>query len=59
MKAICKSFWQMLSFVKRDMMLFAACAAPVLAGLIIRLGVPLLEDKLAKWLELPIIPTPF
>ena len=59
MKAICKSFWQMLSFVKRDMMLFAACAAPVLAGIIIRLGVPLLEDKLAKWLELPRILTPF
>ncbi len=59
MRIICRSFWQMLFFVKRDMMLLAACAAPILAGLAIRLGIPFLESMLVKWVGLPMILTPF
>lgn len=59
MKAVCKSFLQMLSFVKQDMMLFAACAAPILAGMAIRLGIPFLEQELVKWVGLPEILPPF
>lgn len=32
MKAARISFMQMMLFIRRDMMLFASCAAPLLAG---------------------------
>ena len=40
MRAIRSGFLQMLVFMRRDMMLSAACLAPVLAGLGIRFGIP-------------------
>lgn len=46
MRAIRSGFLQMLVFMRRDMMLSAACLAPVLAGLGIRFGIPFLEDVL-------------
>lgn len=38
MKAIYRSFLNMLKFIRRDMMLIAALAAPFLAGIAIRFG---------------------
>lgn len=46
MKAIRLSFMQMLACIWRDMMLAAACATPLLIGLVFRLGIPALEAAL-------------
>ncbi len=48
MRAIRSGFLQMLVFMRRDMMLSAACLAPVLAGLGIRFGIPFLEAVLTE-----------
>ena len=48
MRAIRSVFLQMLVFMRRDMMLSAACLAPVLAGLGIRFGIPFLEAVLTE-----------
>ncbi len=49
MRAIRLSFLQMLKFIRHDMMLFAACLAPILAGLAIKWGIPLIEKMLVRW----------
>ena len=59
MKAIYRSFLQMLLFVQRDMMLFASCAAPLLAGLAFKFLIPLLEKRLTKWLGIDAILAPY
>lgn len=43
MKAIRISFFQMVGTMRRDMMLFASCLAPILAGFFFRLAIPFLE----------------
>lgn len=43
MKAIFLSFMQMLRFVRRDKMLFAACIAPLLVGVFFKLAIPAIE----------------
>lgn len=48
MKAIRLCFLQMLAYMRRDMMLFAACLAPILAGVMFRFGVPILEGALTE-----------
>ncbi|MCH1982439.1 ABC transporter permease [Ruminococcus sp. OA3] len=59
MKAIRLCFIQMIRFIRRDMMLFAACFAPVLCGLFFRFGMPLLEEVLTGWLARPSVFTPY
>lgn len=59
MRAIRLSFFQMLAYMRRDMMLFAACLAPILAGLLFRFGIPLLEAALTNWLHMPAIISPY
>lgn len=59
MRAIRAGFLQMLVFMRRDMMLFAACLTPVLAGLGIRLGIPFLEAVLTGWLSKPAVLSPY
>lgn len=59
MKAIRTSFFQMLAFMRRDMMLFAACFSPILAGLLFRFAIPLLEAALTDWLQLQAILSPY
>lgn len=49
MKAIRLSFIHMLLFVRRDMMLLAACLTPFLAGIFFRFAVPFLEKILINW----------
>ena len=49
MKAARVSFMQMMLFIRRDMMLFASCAAPLLAGVFFRFAVPVMERALVSW----------
>lgn len=59
MKAIRLSFFQMLAYLRRDMMLFAACLAPVLAELLFRFAIPLLEAALTDWFHQSAILSPY
>lgn len=59
MKAIRLSFIQMLSFLRRDMMLFAACVAPFLIGLIFHFGIPALEQVLTRYFHSTAILAPY
>lgn len=59
MRAVRLSFRQMLACLRRDMMLFAACAAPVLVGFFFRFGIPFLEAVLTDWLCMPNILSPY
>lgn len=46
MRAVRLSFLHMLACLRRDRMLLAACAAPVLAGLFFRFRHPLFRSRL-------------
>lgn len=59
MRAIRLSFFQMLAYMRRDMMLFAVCFAPVLIGLVFRFGIPLLEAVLTDWFHISAILSPY
>lgn len=59
MRAIRSSFFQMLAYMRRDMMLFAACLAPILAGFLFRFAIPLLETALRGWLHTPEVLSPY
>lgn len=59
MKTIRISFFQMLAYMRRDRMLYAACLAPVLAGFLFRFAIPLLEAALTDWFHVPAIIAPY
>lgn len=59
MRAIRLCFLQMLSFVRRDMMLFAACFSPILFGVFFRFAIPAIENTLTGWLSLPAVLAPY
>lgn len=59
MKTIRSSFFQMLAYMRRDSMLFAACLAPVLAGLLFRFAIPLFEAALTDWFHVSAIIAPY
>lgn len=59
MRAIRSSFFQMLAYMRRDMMLFAACLTPILAGFLFRFATPLLETALTSWLYTPEVLSPY
>lgn len=59
MRAIRLSFFQMLAYMRRDRMLFAACISPVLAGFLFRFAIPLLEAALADWFHVSAIIAPY
>lgn len=59
MSAIRLSFLQLLKFIRQDMMLAAAGLAPLLAGLAIYFGVPLLEKTLMRFTGLPLVLLPY
>ena len=59
MRAIRLSFFQMLIYMRRDMMLFAVCFVPVPAGLLFRFGIPLLEAVLTDWFHISAIMSPY
>lgn len=59
MRAIRLSFFQMLTCMRRDLMLFAACLAPILAGLLFRFAIPFIEAALTDWLCRPSVLSPY
>lgn len=59
MKAIRLSFFQMAVSMRRDMMLFAACLAPVFAGLFFRFAIPFLEAVLTDHFHMPEVISPY
>ena len=59
MKAIRLSFFQMAASMRRDMMLFAACPAPIFAGLFFRYAIPFLEAVLIGHFHMPEVISPY
>ena len=59
MKAVRLSFLGMAEAMRRDMMLFAACLAPILAGVFFRFAVPFAEAVLTKYYHMPAVISPF
>ena len=59
MKAIRLSFFQMAAAMRRDMMLFASCLAPILAGFFFRFAIPLLEAALTGGFHIMAIISPY
>ena len=55
MKAIQLSFLQMVAAMRRDMMLFAACLTPIIAGLFFRFAIPFLQTVLTDHFHIPTI----
>lgn len=59
MRAIRLSFFQMLAYMRRDMMLFAVCFAPVPIGLVFRFAIPFLESVLIDWFHISAVISPY
>lgn len=59
MRAIRLSFFQMLTSMRRDMMLFVVCFALVPIGLAFRFAIPLLETALTDWFHLSAMISPY
>ncbi len=59
MRAIRFSFFQMLAYMRQDMMLFAVCLAPVPVGFVFRFAIPLLEAALTDWFHGSAIISPY
>ncbi len=59
MRAIRLSFFQMLTYMRRDMMLFAVCLAPVPVGFLFRFAIPFLEAALTDWFHISAIISPY
>lgn len=59
MKAIRLSFFQMAAAMRRDMMLFAACLTPIIAGLFFRFAIPFLEAVFIEHFHLPAVLSPY
>ncbi|MCI9154138.1 ABC transporter permease [Lachnospiraceae bacterium] len=59
MKAIRLSFFQMAAAMRRDMMLFASCFAPILAGFFFRFAIPLLETALTDVFHMMAVISPY
>lgn len=59
MRAIRLSFFQMLTYMRRDRMLFAVCFAPVPIGFVFRFAIPFLEAVLTDRLHMPAIMAPY
>ena len=59
MKAIRLSFFQMIKALGRDMMLSAACLAPVLAGLFFRFAIPFGEAVLTDYFHKQAVISPY
>ena len=59
MKAIRLSFFQMAAAMRRDMMLFVSCFAPILAGFFFRFAIPLIESALTDSFHIAAIISPY
>ncbi len=59
MRAIRFSFFQMLAYMRRDMMLFAVCFAPIPVGIVFRFAIPFLEAALTDRFHRSAIISPY
>lgn len=59
MRAIRLCFFQMLAYMRGDMMLFAACLTPIVAGLFFRFAIPFSEAALVDIFSVPAIISPY
>lgn len=59
MKAIRLSFFQMIAYMRRDLMLFVACLVPILAGIAFKFLIPVLETALTNWFDLSSVISPY
>lgn len=59
MKVIRLSFFQMAAAMRRDMMLFVSCFAPILAGFFFRFAIPFIEAALADNFHIKAIISPY
>ena len=59
MKAIRLSFFQMAAAMRRDMMLFVSCFAPILAGFFFRFAIPFIEAALTDSFHIAAIISPY
>ena len=59
MKAIRLSFFQMVAAMRRDMMLFVSCLAPILAGFFFRFALPFSEAVLTDCFHMTAIISPY
>lgn len=59
MKAIRLSFFQMAAAMRRDMMLFVACFAPILAGFFFRFAIPSIEAVLTDNFHITAMISPY
>ncbi|MCI8638128.1 MAG: ABC transporter permease [Coprococcus sp.] len=59
MKAVRLSFFQMAVAMRRDMMLYAACLTPILAGFFFRFAIPILEALLMEHFQIPEVISPY
>lgn len=59
MRAIRLSFLQMMATMRRDLMLFAACLAPIFVGIFFRFAIPFLEAVLIDCFHIPAIISPY
>ena len=59
MKAVRISFLHMVAFLRRDMMLFAACISPFFIGPLFRFGIPALERVMTGYFVRPAILAPY
>ena len=59
MKAIRLSFFQMAAAMRRDMMLFVSCFAPILAGFFFRFVIPFIEAALTDSFHMAEIISPY
>ncbi len=59
MRAIRLCFIQMLTLMKRDMMLLAACLIPPVAGTAIKFFIPFAERLLVNWINIDAVLSPY
>ena len=59
MKAIRLSFFQMAAAMRRDMMLFVSCFAPILAGFFFRFVIPFIEAALTDSFHIRAVISPY
>lgn len=59
MRAVWASFIQMLTTMRRDLMLFAACLATIMAGFLFRFAIPALEAALIECFRVQAVLSPY
>jgi fluoroquinolone transport system permease protein len=59
LKSLLQSFKQLLGQISKDAMLFLACIAPVLCGMLFHFGIPIIERQMISYFKVSGILTPY